>query len=1004
MNKDITTNEARLLRQKAEDVLKDRSAQASSRLSESETLKLVHDLEVHQIELEMLNEALILAKVQAEDATKKYIDLYDFSPSGYFTLSRKGEIVEINLTGAKMLGSERSHLKKSGFASFLSANSKVVFNSFLDQVFHSNEKDTCEVALTHNGEITGYVQLTGIAAENRDQCWVTAVDITERKLAEQDDQQITETLTFLAQYGGIEIKTGFFESLAQYLARALDADFVCIDRLEGDGLNARTLAVWHNGVFEDNVVYALKDTPCGDVVGKSVCSFPASVTRVFPRDTVLQELKAESYVGVTLWSYTGVPIGLIAVIKSSPLLKQKQAEELLKIVAVRASGELERIEAEAELIKNKEKAEESEAMLRAALENSQAGIAIAEFPSGKLKYVNKAALLIRDKDYDEIVQGIDIDKYVASWQILHFDGTPLQTDEVPLARAILYGETNSREFIVRRDNNEDRNVWANAAPIFNDSGIQTAAIVIFLDITESKKVEKALIRSEHELKMAQEITHIGSWYFDVISNEVTWTEELYKMYGFDPTLPPPPYTEHMKLFTSESWETLSASLAHTAESGTPYVLELKTVRKDGSNGWMWVHGEAIKDNAGITLGLWGAAQDISARKLIEEELIVAKEKAEESDRLKSAFLANMSHEIRTPMNGILGFASLLKEPDLSGQEQQQFIQMIEKSGARMLNIINDIVDISKIEAGQMEIAISETNINNQIEYIYTFFKPEVERQNLQFFFKNSLPAKESIINSDREKIFAILTNLVKNATKFTKEGSIEIGYNLVETDNYPSLQFFVKDTGIGIPKNKQEVIFERFAQVDVFDKKALQGAGLGLSISKAYVEMLGGKIWVESEEGKGSVFYFTIPYNPEPKEKTVLSTVAPADEVLDQVKKLKILIAEDDEASELFISAVVKKISKEVLSTKSGLEAVKIFRNNPDINLILMDIQLPEMNGYEATRQIRQFNQDVIIIAQTAFALTGEREKAIGAGCNDYISKPIKKDELGALIQKYFQK
>jgi CheY-like chemotaxis protein len=161
---------------------------------------------------------------------------------------------------------------------------------------------------------------------------------------------------------------------------------------------------------------------------------------------------------------------------------------------------------------------------------------------------------------------------------------------------------------------------------------------------------------------------------------------------------------------------------------------------------------------------------------------------------------------------------------------------------------------------------------------------------------------------------------------------------------------------------------------------------------------------VESEEGKGSVFYFTIPYNPEPKEKTVLSTVAPADEVLDQVKKLKILIAEDDEASELFISAVVKKISKEVLSTKSGLEAVKIFRNNPDINLILMDIQLPEMNGYEATRQIRQFNQDVIIIAQTAFALTGEREKAIGAGCNDYISKPIKKDELGALIQKYFQK
>jgi PAS domain S-box-containing protein len=401
--------------------------------------------------------------------------------------------------------------------------------------------------------------------------------------------------------------------------------------------------------------------------------------------------------------------------------------------------------------------------------------------------------------------------------------------------------------------------------------------------------------------------------------------------------------------------------------------------------------------------------DITKLKQAEQELVIARERAEQSDRLKSAFLANMSHEIRTPMNGILGFASLLKEPDLRGDEQKMFIAMIERSGARMLNIINDIVDISKIESGQMEVSLSETNINDQIEYIYNFFKAEAEKKNLQFAYVNSMPAIESIMNTDREKIFAILANLVRNAIKFTNDGSIEFGYHIEITDISDHLlrrqfRFFVKDTGIGIPKNKQEMIFERFAQVDIFDTKALQGAGLGLSISKAYVEMLGGKIWVESEDGQGSQFNFTIPCKSEPKEKagTIKRTVDAPSEILDQIKKLKILIAEDDETSKFFISMVVKKISQEVLSTKSGLGAVEIFRNNPDIDLILMDIQLHEMNGYEATRQIRQFNKEVIIIAQTAYALAGEREKAIASGCTDYISKPINKDDLVALIEKYF--
>jgi len=411
-------------------------------------------------------------------------------------------------------------------------------------------------------------------------------------------------------------------------------------------------------------------------------------------------------------------------------------------------------------------------------------------------------------------------------------------------------------------------------------------------------------------------------------------------------------------------------------------------------------------------------RDITERKFVEQELIKAKEKAEESDRLKSAFLANMSHEIRTPMNGILGFADLLKEPNLTGEKQQKYIKIIERSGARMLNIINDIVDISKIEAGLTEVNLKESNINEQIKYIYTFFKPEVEQKGMQLFFKKSLPSKEAVVKTDREKLYAILTNLVKNAIKYTNEGSIEFGYRL-KTDSKPAeLEFFVKDTGIGIPKNRQKAIFERFIQADISDKMAYQGAGLGLSISKAYVEMLGGKMWVESEEenlkadrhGKagGSIFYFTLPYNTETEEKIVAENVISDDEagnhVNPEVSGLKILIAEDDEPSGMLITIALKMFSKEILKVVTGVEAVEACRNNPDIDLLLMDIQMPEMNGYEATRQIRQFNKDVVIIAQTAFALPGDREKAIEAGCNDYISKPFGQTVLTELIEKHFNK
>ena len=389
------------------------------------------------------------------------------------------------------------------------------------------------------------------------------------------------------------------------------------------------------------------------------------------------------------------------------------------------------------------------------------------------------------------------------------------------------------------------------------------------------------------------------------------------------------------------------------------------------------------------------ALDLTKRRQIEDELVAAKEKAEESDRLKLLFLANMSHEIRTPMNGIMGFTSLLKEPALSAEEQQEYIRMIEKSGTRMLTIINDIMSISKIEAGEVTISISDTNVNREIEDIETFFQPEAKQKGIQIIIDHSLTDKPITIKTDEEKFYAVLTNLVKNALKFTNKGSVEIGCE--KKGEY--LEFFVRDTGIGIRPDQRELIFARFRQASESLTHHFEGSGLGLSISKAYVEMLGGKIWVESVLGEGSTFYFTLPYHDdEPKEKLVSGKTEQS-----QIRDLKVLIVEDDPISGIILGKMIRKYCKEILQAKNGVEAVELCRNHPDVDLIFMDIQMPDMDGYEATRQIRKFNKTVVIIAQTAFALTGEKEKVQEAGCDDYISKPFKLPLLFDLMEKYLK-
>ena len=435
---------------------------------------------------------------------------------------------------------------------------------------------------------------------------------------------------------------------------------------------------------------------------------------------------------------------------------------------------------------------------------------------------------------------------------------------------------------------------------------------------------------------------------------------------------------------------------NTILSGKIWRGEFQNKKKNGEIYWEKGIISPVTDNSGEIAHFIAIKEDITGQRQILLDLKKAKEEAEKSDKLKSAFLANMSHEIRTPMNGIIGFTELLKDPNLSGEQQNNFISIIQQSGNRMLSTINDIIDISKIESGLVTVELSTFELKSFLNEIKLFFTPEATQKQLYLEFTNSDDTISPKINSDAIKLNGIITNLIKNAIKFTDKGGISFGYQIIDD----SIQFFVKDTGVGIPKNRQQAIFHRFVQADIASSRVYEGSGLGLSISKSYTEMLGGSIHLESETNKGTTFFVTFPYKQPSQASLPADTIETKPRLVS--KNLKILIAEDDPVSVSLLKIILKKNTNEVLVADNGKEAVDIAKANPDIDLILMDIRMPIMDGIEATERIREFNNDVKIIAQTAFAQEQDIINATKAGCNSYITKPINANNLGAIINNLF--
>jgi PAS domain S-box-containing protein len=703
---------------------------------------------------------------------------------------------------------------------------------------------------------------------------------------------------------------------------------------------------------------------------------------------------------VPIFNESGVVIGILGTYEDiterrlSELIIQEKTEKIEAQNKEYLQLNEELLKANTELKLAKQKAEESELQFRKLFENAADAIFIAEQESGTIVDANQAAEKLLQLPHNKIIGLNQAKLHPVEIEKFSKESFRLQQKEASGSKF-----TNPIENKVVRADGSLVPVEILASEVFYKG--KDCLMGTFRDITERKKTESELLLAKEAAEAINaNVTAIiegatsSIWAFDrnynILYINQLFQQEFYQTFGvkLEPgvslieALP-----EYIRPFWKPRYDRVLANEQFSFEDAIDTGNEIIYIQVS--------FNPIVKNGKVIGGSCFGS--NITPRKLEELELLKAKERAEESDRLKTAFLQNMSHEIRTPMNAIMGFSSLLPENYNNYENLEKFSGIINQRCSDLLDIINDILDISKIESGQFEVNIEECTITDLFSELNSFFAEHQIRtgkQHIAFSLVNYTGQIYLAFMTDKVKLKQILINLIGNAFKFTTSGSIVCGCKLENNQ----LIFHVSDTGIGIPKDKFEHIFERFTQLHQKTTKNLSGTGLGLSIAKGLTALLGGKIWLQSEPDKGTTFYFSIDYNKSTRfneEKAVI-----VDTKNFRFSNKTILIVEDDIHNSAYLNEILAHTGSTIITTESGEEAVKI-AGAQAIDLILMDISLPDMNGYEAARIIKQSNQQITIIAQTAYAAEDERQKAIDSGCIDYISKPTGRELLLAMIGKY---
>ena len=549
-------------------------------------------------------------------------------------------------------------------------------------------------------------------------------------------------------------------------------------------------------------------------------------------------------------------------------------------------------------------------------------------------------------------------------------------------------------------NNEMKWVWEQGTGVYSNEGEWLTLEGFITDITEQKKAEEEIRKLSRSIEQSPTILIITDLqgkieYVNPRFTKITGysTEEVI---GKNPRL----------LKSGKTPKETYTTMWNRLTSGQSWSGEFQNRKKNGEYYWELANIFPLKNDKGKITHYIGMKEDITQRKKIEGELIEAKEKAEESDRLKSAFLANMSHEIRTPMNSIIGFSQLLDDETISDNERSHFIDLIQNSGNDLLRLIDDIIDISKIEAGQLKVFKSQYFLDNIMQEFFVsyneFLKTKPEKKDITIRYNPPADSK-TVVYTDIDRFKQIFRNLMNNAIKFTESGLIEFGFKLRQRKQDPEIEFYVRDTGIGISKDNLDVIFQSFRQANDSDTRLYGGTGLGLTITKRMVEILGGRIWVKSVKNQGSTFYFTLPYKKirigyfngsEESGKTS------SNKIDFNWKNKKILIVEDDDNSFFYFKNILNKTGITMQRAVNGHDAIEMVKEH-EFDLVLMDIRIPKIDGYKTTRKIKTIRENLPVIAQTAYAMEGEKQKCIESGCVDYIAKPVKINDFLTKINKH---
>jgi PAS domain S-box-containing protein len=601
------------------------------------------------------------------------------------------------------------------------------------------------------------------------------------------------------------------------------------------------------------------------------------------------------------------------------------------------------------------------------------------------------------KDFIEALKSFSPDIILSDYTLPLFNGMQalnIRQELAPLTPFILVTGTNNEEIAVgsMKAGADDYILKDNLTRL--GQAIRSA-IDKYKYIRSKKEAEEALLESEDLFRTSFENAAIGVCMIDTKGKFVNINNTLCNMLG---------YTKEEMLqipFNDTTFiedENISTSYMDKIAMGEINMAnyENRLIHKQGHIVWGNISMGKVNSPKSKSHYYVLYILNISEQKETEKKLLIAKEKAEESDQLKTAFLHNISHEIRTPMNAIIGFSGFLNTPNLSDQKREHFTDIIIQSSKQLLSIITDIISIATIEAGQEDIQESEININSTLKLLYEQFLGKAQEQYLTLSYTNPLSDENANIKTDPAKLNVILSNLIGNALKFTSKGGVFFGYQVKEK----FLEFYIEDSGIGIAPEMHEEIFKRFRQVEYSSNRQYGGSGLGLSISKAYVELLGGKIWLHSELKKGAIFYFTIPYK---KVREEVFTDNHIDDRLSDDRPRTILAVEDEDFNYLLLEEFLSDLdfNFKIIRAKDGLSSIDICRTNNNIDLILMDIKIPFLNGYEAAKQIKILLPEVPIIAQTAYSTNVDKDKAIACGCVDFISKPFEKEQLFAVIKKH---